>query len=65
MRKIQERAENERKWTALGVSGTIAMGMWLIGAVIFWQAEYAQDWTYFQAMYFAFVGLTTLGMLFL
>lgn len=61
MRKIQARAEDERKWTALGVSSTVAMGMWLIGAVIFWKAEYAQDWSYFEALYFAFTGLTTLG----
>jgi potassium channel subfamily K len=61
MRKIQANAENERKWMALGISSTIAAGMWGIGAVVFWKAEYAQDWSYFEALYFSFVSLTTLG----
>ena len=61
MRKIQANAENERKWMALGISSTIAAGMWGIGAVVFWKAEYAQGWTYFESLYFSFVSLTTLG----
>lgn len=61
MRKIQADAENKQKWLALFFSSLAAVGLWTIGALIFYKAEYAQSWTYFQSLYFAFVSLTTLG----
>ena len=34
---------------------------WMIGAVVFWQAEKNQNWTYFESIYFAYTTLLTIG----
>ncbi|KAK8159602.1 potassium channel-like protein [Phyllosticta citrichinensis] len=62
MRKIQQRTANFRRWTALTLS-ILAFGiLWLMGAVVFWQAEQdTQGMTYFQALYFCYVSLLTIG----
>ncbi|KAK7518266.1 potassium channel-like protein [Phyllosticta citriasiana] len=62
MRKIQKRTANFRRWTALTLS-ILAFGiLWLMGAVVFWQAEQeTQGMTYFQALYFCYVSLLTIG----
>ncbi|KAK1237979.1 hypothetical protein MKX08_002558 [Trichoderma sp. CBMAI-0020] len=62
MRKIQAKTATRRKWMALGVSGLVWLVFWMVGAVIFMQAEKPyQDWTYFQAFYFCFIAYTTIG----
>ena len=61
MRMIQERASVRQKWTALLISGSAWFVLWFVGAVIFWKAEHAQDWTYFQGLYFAYTSLLTIG----
>lgn len=61
MREIQERASTRQKWTALIISGTAWFVLWFVGAVVFWKAEHAQDWSYFQALYFAYISLLTIG----
>lgn len=61
MRMIQERASVRQKWTALLTSGSAWFVLWFVGAVIFWKAEHAQDWTYFQGLYFAYTSLLTIG----
>src|SRR4051794_19886589 len=33
----------------------------MIGAVVFWKAEKAQDWTYFESIYFSYTTLLTIG----
>ncbi|KIW14079.1 hypothetical protein PV08_06860 [Exophiala spinifera] len=62
MRDIQEDAKKFKQWFALFVS-TIAFGvLWCIGAVVFWQAEQnTQGLTYFEALYFCYVSLLTIG----
>ncbi|KPI40757.1 Outward-rectifier potassium channel TOK1 [Cyphellophora attinorum] len=62
MRKIQSDARSFKKWSALGVS-VIAFGiLWCLGAVVFWQAEMnTQGLSYFQALYFCYVSLLTIG----
>lgn len=35
------------------------LGLWFIGAVVFWQAE--PDWSYFEALYFTYVSYLTIG----
>ncbi|KAK8243090.1 potassium channel-like protein [Phyllosticta capitalensis] len=62
MRSIQKRTASFRRWTALTLS-VLAFGiLWLMGAVVFWQAEKdTQDMTYFQALYFCYVSLLTIG----
>ena len=61
MRMIQDRASVRQKWTALLISGSAWFVLWFVGAVIFWKAEHAQDWTYFQGLYFAYTSLLTIG----
>ena len=61
MRKIQERASVRQKWTALVISGSAWFVLWFVGAVVFWKAEHAQEWSYFQSLYFAYVSLLTIG----
>ncbi|KAJ9630401.1 Potassium channel [Knufia peltigerae] len=62
MRAIQEDAKKFKKWFALFVS-MIAFGtLWCMGAVVFWQAEKrTQGLSYFEALYFCYVSLLTIG----
>lgn len=62
MRDIQHRSRKFKKWMAL-VTSVIAFGiLWCVGAVVFWQCEKdAQGMTYFQALYFCYVSLLTIG----
>lgn len=61
MREIQDRASVRQKWTALIVSGTAWFILWFVGAVVFWKAEHAQTWSYFEAVYFSYTSLLTIG----
>ena len=61
MRKIQDEAMSSRRWTALAISATAWLFLWLVGAMVFWKAEKNQQWTYFGAVYFAYVSLLTIG----
>ncbi|KAK6209269.1 hypothetical protein LQW54_006481 [Pestalotiopsis sp. IQ-011] len=62
MRKIQKRASTKRRWMALAVSASTWFILWTVGAKIFQESEAPyQNWSYFDAFYFAFTGLTTIG----
>ncbi|KAK0617223.1 hypothetical protein B0T14DRAFT_538820 [Immersiella caudata] len=62
MRKIQEVADWRRRWYAMAISTSTWLVLWLVGAKIFQVCEGPyQGWTYFDAFYFAFVSLTTIG----
>lgn len=62
MRKIQRDAADRRRWTAMAVSTTTWLVLWLVGAKIFQDCEADwQGWNYFDGVYFAFVSLTTIG----
>ncbi|KAK3349372.1 hypothetical protein B0T25DRAFT_457229 [Lasiosphaeria hispida] len=62
MRKIQEDAARRRRWLAMAVSSSTWLVLWMVGARIFLSFERPyQSWTYFDAFYFAFVSLTTIG----
>ena len=61
MREIQDRASTRQKWTALIISGTAWFVLWFVGAVVFWKAEHAQGWSYFEGIYFAYTTLLTIG----
>ncbi|RDA92388.1 hypothetical protein CP533_4714 [Ophiocordyceps camponoti-saundersi (nom. inval.)] len=62
MRKIQSAASARRRWLAMGVSFSIWVVLWLVGAVIFWACERSyQHWTYFEAFYYCFISLLTIG----
>lgn len=61
MRTIQDEAMFSRRWTALAISGTAWLFLWLIGAVVFWKTEKNQQWSYFDSVYFAYTSLLTIG----
>ena len=62
MREIQESTTTFKRYYALAMS-VIAFGLlWCVGAVGFWQAEQkTQGLSYFQALYFCYVSLLTIG----
>ena len=61
MRKIQDQAAKRQKWVALFISGGAWFTLWFIGAIVFWRAERYQGWSYFEALYFAYTTLLTIG----
>ncbi|KAJ8105263.1 hypothetical protein OPT61_g10286 [Boeremia exigua] len=62
MRRIQADSKKFKKWMALFWSVTTFVILWCVGAVVFWQTEQAlQDMTYFQALYFCYISLLTIG----
>ncbi|RCI10289.1 hypothetical protein L249_8550 [Ophiocordyceps polyrhachis-furcata BCC 54312] len=62
MRDIQSAASAQRRWLAMGVSFGIWVVLWLVGAVIFYACELSyQHWTYFDAFYYCFISLLTIG----
>ncbi|KAL8827277.1 MAG: hypothetical protein Q9170_007078 [Blastenia crenularia] len=61
MRQIQDNANQRQKWNALFISGSAWLVLWLVGGVVFWKAEHAQEWSYFGALYFSYTSLLTIG----
>ncbi|KIW50280.1 hypothetical protein PV05_11882 [Exophiala xenobiotica] len=61
MRKVQDRAATHRKYMSLGVSSFAFAFLWCIGALVFFRAEQNQQWTYFDALYFSYTTLLTIG----
>lgn len=62
MRRIQSDSRKFKKWMALAGSVTTFSILWCVGAVVFWQAERdTQAMTYFQALYFCYISLLTIG----
>lgn len=59
MRAIQTETVRYRRWMNLAISVLIFGIMWTVGAVIFWALEH--DLTYFEALYFCFTSLLTVG----
>ncbi|KAK5958524.1 Potassium channel [Knufia fluminis] len=62
MRKIQHAAKDFKKWYVLTMS-VLSFGLlWCVGAVVFWLVESeTQRLSYFQALYFCYVSLLTVG----
>jgi potassium channel subfamily K len=61
MRKVQDAGERERRWFGLLTSGAFALLLWFVGAAVFQQTEYTQQWSYLQSLYFAYTSLLTIG----
>ncbi|KAJ4987029.1 Outward-rectifier potassium channel TOK1 [Stagonosporopsis vannaccii] len=62
MRRIQADSKKFKKWMALFWSVTTFLILWCVGAVVFWQTEQdTQGMTYFQALYFCYISLLTIG----
>jgi potassium channel subfamily K len=62
MRQIQADSKKFKRWMALFWSVTTFSILWCVGAVVFWQAEKdTQGMSYFQALYFCYISLLTIG----
>lgn len=61
MRRVRQLATVQHKWISLITSLVVWMALWLIGAAIFWRSEDHRHWTYFEALYFAYTTLLTIG----
>ncbi|OAT06555.1 potassium channel protein [Blastomyces gilchristii SLH14081] len=61
MRQIHKVASFKIKWFLLGVAVCAWMALWLLGALAFFLAEQAQNWSYFESLYFAYTSLLTIG----
>ncbi len=61
MRRVRQLATVQHKWFSLITSLVVWMALWLIGAAVFWRSENHRQWTYFQALYFAYTTLLTIG----
>lgn len=63
MRRIRNQAARRRRliFVAIALGATIVL--WFGGAIAFWRAEqqHPQNWSYFDALYFAYVSLMTIG----
>ncbi|KAI9757230.1 MAG: hypothetical protein M4579_003530 [Chaenotheca gracillima] len=62
MRKIQQDTAKFKRWYNLSIS-LLAFGLlWCVGAAVFWRAEQReQGLNYFEALYFCYVSLLTIG----
>lgn len=62
MRHIQDRTATRNRYRALAISTFNAAVLWFVGAVVFYYSEQdTQGWSYFEAIYFSYVTLITLG----
>ncbi|KAJ5885091.1 hypothetical protein N7495_009601 [Penicillium taxi] len=61
MRRIRQLANVQHKWLSLSISLVIWIVLWFMGAIVFWRSELHQSWTYFEALYFAYTTLLTIG----
>lgn len=61
MRRVQAAGERERRWFGLLTSGAFALLLWFVGAAVFQQTEYTQQWSYLQSLYFSYTSLLTIG----
>ncbi|KAF2228242.1 hypothetical protein BDZ85DRAFT_255647 [Elsinoe ampelina] len=62
MRRIQLKTRKYKQWTGLMLSIFSFCVLWLLGALVFFYAEsQTQGLTYFEALYFCYVSLLTIG----
>jgi potassium channel subfamily K len=61
MRRVQDLSERKRRYTALAFSMTAALLLWFLGALVFMFSEKPQGFSYFVALYYAYVSLLTIG----
>lgn len=62
MRHVQYRVERFKKYTTFTLSFSVLIVIWIVGAIVFWQLEKGtQGMTFFEAFYFCYVSLTTIG----
>ncbi|GFG14140.1 outward-rectifier potassium channel TOK1 [Aspergillus udagawae] len=59
--RIKRDFYRRHRWMTLIWSGLALFFLWLVSAAIFRRSERSQKWTYFQALYFTYTSLTTIG----
>ena len=59
--RIKSAFNRRRRWEALAISLVAWFLLWLVSAAIFRRSERSQGWTYFEALYFTYTSLTTIG----
>lgn len=61
LQRIKRDFYRRHRWMTLIFSGVALFFLWLVSAAIFRRSERSQKWTYFQALYFTYISLTTIG----
>lgn len=62
MRRIQQRSEMWKNWWRLGMSLTVFATFWLVGAVVFYEAEMSTlGMSYWESVYFCWVAILSIG----
>ncbi|GIK06649.1 hypothetical protein Aspvir_002299 [Aspergillus viridinutans] len=61
LQRIKRDFYRRHRWMTLIWSGVALFLLWLVSAAIFRRSERSQKWTYFQALYFTYTSLTTIG----
>jgi potassium channel subfamily K, other eukaryote len=61
MRDIVRSLIRQFMWWSVVILALLWVSLLLLGATVFWKAERAQDWSYFQAIYFALNALLVIG----
>jgi potassium channel subfamily K len=61
MREVQAKADKQRRYWGLGSSFLAFLVVWFGGALVFMYSEEPQGWNYFEALYFTYVSLLTIG----
>ena len=61
MRTVQDLAAKEKQYLGLTLSVTAFAILWFVGAVVFWEAEKNQQWSYFASLYFSYTSILTIG----
>ncbi|KAH1506511.1 hypothetical protein KXW41_009189 [Aspergillus fumigatus] len=61
MRRVRQIATLERKWISLATALTVWTMLWVLGAIAFWLPGQNEKLTYFEALYFAYTTLFTIG----
>lgn len=61
LRRIQHRALLIRRYLSLLLYTITWLSIWFLGALIFRSTEVPQSWSYFDAMYFAYTSILTIG----
>lgn len=64
MRRIQEHVGRFKRYTTLATSLTAFVGLWVVGAIVFWQIEKHTDSSinsFYDGFYFCYISLLTIG----
>ncbi|KAF7116120.1 hypothetical protein CNMCM5793_004140 [Aspergillus hiratsukae] len=61
LQRIKRDFYRRHRWTTLILSLAAWFFLWLVSAALFRRSERSQKWTYFEALYFTYTSLTTIG----